>query len=97
MRQGVGVNVIGSAKPKVTHTFLLDKSWDTSYAVVEVCMLGTCKCCKEELVKVYLKLSKSGNKLYVDDKGRLWKADVCPGCQAANRKESRLKAQGKTN
>lgn len=50
---------------------------------------GFCKCCKKDnLVKIYKKLAKSGNKLYVDDKGRLWKSSICADCQAAHRRIS---------
>jgi hypothetical protein len=50
---------------------------------------GNCKCCGDEVVRVYKKLQRtSGNKLYVDDKGRYWKGQVCAGCQANKRRHS---------
>lgn len=50
---------------------------------------GHCKCCGDEVVRVYKKLQRtSGNKLYVDDKGRYWKGQVCAECQADKRRNS---------
>jgi hypothetical protein len=48
---------------------------------------GHCKSCLEEVVKTFSgQVAKSGNYLYLDEHGRLWKGSVCPTCQAKIRK-----------
>ena len=51
--------------------------------------MKTCKVCKEEKTADYDKMGKNGAKLYRDEKGRLWKGQVCADCQASGRKADR--------
>ena len=47
-----------------------------------------CKKCLIDKPKISTgKQSKSKNFLYVDEHGRLWKGNICPDCQAKNRRE----------
>ena len=48
----------------------------------------SCKCKRCEQIKPYIfkKIAKSGNYLYVDNHGRLWKGKVCADCQAEIRR-----------
>lgn len=48
-----------------------------------------CKCCNKEYEVRYSHTIKSGNMIYVDDKGRFWKGKVCPDCQNKRRTEQR--------
>ena len=55
-------------------------------------MEETCECkrCKRTLVYKFLKAQgKNLNKIYIDDKGRQWKAKTCPDCQAEIRRLSK--------
>ena len=46
-----------------------------------------CKICKQQKVHVFSHVAESsGNYIYKDDVGRLWKSKVCPSCQAAIRR-----------
>lgn len=49
---------------------------------------GHCKGCLLEVTRVFVKIQPgSGNYLYADDHGRLWKGDVCATCQARIKRE----------
>lgn len=48
-----------------------------------------CKSCKITKMAKYSHTIKSGNLIFVDEKGRLWKGSVCPDCQAVIRRFKR--------
>ena len=54
-------------------------------------MTKKCKDCSETKTATYSHLAKSGAKVYKDEKGRLWKGQVCPPCQAKQRAETRAR------
>jgi hypothetical protein len=56
-----------------------------------------CKVCLQEKVAEYSHVGKNGAKLYKDDKGRLWKANVCPDCQNEQRRKTRAKLKEQKN
>ena len=48
-----------------------------------------CKRCNVEKVSVFSHRGSNGGRVHKDDKGRQWKASVCPDCQAEIRRETR--------
>ncbi len=50
-----------------------------------------CKDCNEVKTATYSHIAKSGAKVYRDEKGRLWKSNQCPPCQAKQRAEVRAR------
>ena len=55
-------------------------------------MIKKCKKCNKNKVAEYSHLGKNGAGIYKDEKGRLWKGDVCNDCQTENRKGQRKNA-----
>lgn len=52
-------------------------------------MTKLCKDCGETKEANYSHIAKSGAKVYRDEKGRLWKGQVCCDCQSKERARAR--------